>query len=191
MAEKKRELWADYAKGICILLVFIGHSDAIPQAVRIFIYLFHMPMFFFCMGYYSSTGGTLGGFVKKRFRQLMVPFFAYGILYQVLFLGILVSLLRGGADGDPRRVGGKVPCGLPHDASHAGHRDACEVFCMVSVRSQKGELESRLRKTLQSQKERKYISSKKLHRMRELFAAYSWSKMVLASSMGLYFSFQV
>lgn len=37
MAEKKRELWADYAKGICILLVFIGHSDAIPQAVRIFI----------------------------------------------------------------------------------------------------------------------------------------------------------
>ena len=98
MAEKKRELWADYAKGICILLVFIGHSDAIPQAVRIFIYLFHMPMFFFCMGYYSSTGGTLGGFVKKRFRQLMVPFFAYGILYHVLFLGILVPLLRGGAD---------------------------------------------------------------------------------------------
>lgn len=98
MAEKKRELWADYAKGICILLVFIGHSDAIPQAVRIFIYLFHMPMFFFCMGYYGSTAGTFGGFVKKRFRQLMVPFFAYGILYHVLFLGILVPLLRGGAD---------------------------------------------------------------------------------------------
>ena len=78
--------------------MFIGHSDAIPQAVRIFIYLFHMPMFFFCMGYYSSTGGTLGDFVKKRFRQLMVPFFAYGILYHVLFLGILVPLLRGGAD---------------------------------------------------------------------------------------------
>ena len=86
MAEKKRELWADYAKGICILLVFIGHSDAIPQAVRIFIYLFHMPMFFFCMGYYSSTAGTFGAFVKKRFRQLMVPFFAYGILYHVLCL---------------------------------------------------------------------------------------------------------
>lgn len=98
MAEKKRELWADYAKGICILLVFIGHSDAIPQAVRIFIYLFHMPMFFFCMGYYSSTAGTFGAFVKKRFRQLMVPFFAYGILYHVLCLGIIVPLLRGGAD---------------------------------------------------------------------------------------------
>lgn len=98
MAEKKRELWADYAKGICILLVFIGHSDAIPQAVRIFIYLFHMPMFFFCMGYYSSTAGTFGAFVKKRFRQLMVPFFAYGILYHVLCLGIVVPLLRGGAD---------------------------------------------------------------------------------------------
>ena len=98
MAEKKRELWADYAKGICILLVFIGHSDAIPQAVRIFIYLFHMPMFFFCMGYYSSTAGTFGAFVKKRFRQLMVPFFAYGILYHVLCLGIVVPMLRGGAD---------------------------------------------------------------------------------------------
>ena len=29
MAEKKRELWADYAKGICILLVFIGVFNAV------------------------------------------------------------------------------------------------------------------------------------------------------------------
>lgn len=98
MAEKQRELWADYAKGLCILLVFIGHSEAIPQTARIFIYLFHMPMFFFCMGYYSRTAGSFGSFVKKRFRQLMVPFFAYGILYHVLFLGIVVPLLRGGPD---------------------------------------------------------------------------------------------
>lgn len=28
----------------------------------------------------------------------MVPFFAYGILYHVLCLGIVVPLLRGGAD---------------------------------------------------------------------------------------------
>ena len=387
MAEKKRELWADYAKGICILLVFIGHSDAIPQAVRIFIYLFHMPMFFFCMGYYSSTAGTFGAFAKKRFRQLMVPFFAYGILYHVLCLGIVVPLLRGGADWAlcrdnilgllvqlrgtdlvapkwfltaafvasvlfyalrkyvhdrriefpvvlaasagfaylnkftgfslpwyidvafpcvlfmylgqyvreknveitgkktlilaavgiaaaagltllfsdspekycidyrvirltpfvPVMAGGFALClalygalknvkkkgilsyigvnsmlfylfdNLPellvkksdgvhrrderiyreplpahrHPSPHAGHRDVCEVFCVVPVRPQKGELEFRLRKTLQSQKERKYISSNKLPRMRELFAAYSWSKMVLPSSRGPNVSFQV
>lgn len=99
MAERKqRDLWADYAKGLCILLVFVGHSDAIPRAVRIFIYLFHMPMFFFCMGYYSRTAETFGAFVKKRFRQLMLPLFAYGVLYHVLFLGIAVPLLRGGMD---------------------------------------------------------------------------------------------
>lgn len=143
MAEKKRELWADYAKGICILLVFIGHSDAIPQAVRIFIYLFHMPMFFFCMGYYSSTAGTFGAFVKKRFRQLMVPFFAYGILYHVLCLGIVVPMLRGGADwalcrdnilgllvqlrGDRSRRSEVVPDG--------GVRGECPLLCAAKVHS--------------------------------------------------------
>ena len=36
MAEKKRELWADYAKGICILLVFIGHSESLHSISRAF-----------------------------------------------------------------------------------------------------------------------------------------------------------
>ena len=79
MAEKKRELWADYAKGICILLVFIGHSDAIPQAVRIFIYLFHMPMFFFCM--------ELHGIIPSALR--------YNEEFRDMFLTRLGEMLRG------------------------------------------------------------------------------------------------
>lgn len=98
MAEKKRELWADYAKGICILLVFIGHSDAIPQAVRIFIYLFHMPMFFFCMGYYSSTAGTFGAFVKSASGSSWCRFSLTASSIMCSVSGIVVPLLRGGAD---------------------------------------------------------------------------------------------
>ena len=58
MAEKKRELWADYAKGICILLVFIGHSDAIPQAVRIFINLCQGGVFLIQIGVFGARGDS-------------------------------------------------------------------------------------------------------------------------------------
>ena len=55
MTNKKRELWADYAKGLGILLVFIGHIETLPKIIQVFIYLFHTPIFFFCMGFYINT----------------------------------------------------------------------------------------------------------------------------------------
>lgn len=41
--------WVDIAKGIGIILVFLGHFN-IPDTLRAEIYTFHMPLFFFLSG---------------------------------------------------------------------------------------------------------------------------------------------
>lgn len=43
----KREEWIDYVKAIGIILVVAGHCN-LPEGIINFIYLFNMPLFFFC-----------------------------------------------------------------------------------------------------------------------------------------------
>ena len=47
---QKRDLTLDLAKAICIILMVIGHSGC-PDYLHRFIYMFHMPCFFFISGY--------------------------------------------------------------------------------------------------------------------------------------------
>lgn len=47
--EQKRNCALDIAKAICIILMVIGHSGC-PDYLRRFIYMFHMPCFFFISG---------------------------------------------------------------------------------------------------------------------------------------------
>ena len=46
---KKRLNYLDYAKGIGILLVVLGHIY--NNSVKLWIYSFHMPLFFIISGY--------------------------------------------------------------------------------------------------------------------------------------------
>ena len=90
--------WIDYAKGIAILLVAIGH--AFPHAsalggvqneyLRMFrdvIYQFHMPLLFFISG--MLTGKVLRletvtdryGYVKDRAKRLLLPSISVAVVY--------------------------------------------------------------------------------------------------------------
>ena len=90
--------WIDYAKGIAILLVAIGH--AFPDAsalggvqneyLRMFrdvIYQFHMPLLFFISG--MLTGKVLRletvtdryGYVKDRAKRLLLPYISVAVVY--------------------------------------------------------------------------------------------------------------
>ena len=99
MPNKKRELWADNAKGLGILLVFIGHLDALPQIIRVFIYLFHMPLFFFCMGFYCNTSTDWKTYLKKTILHLLVPFYAYSV-FNILLQTFKQLLLSSGFHWD-------------------------------------------------------------------------------------------
>ena len=50
METLQRDKTLDIAKGICIILMVIGHSGC-PTYLHDFIYMFHMPCFFFISGW--------------------------------------------------------------------------------------------------------------------------------------------
>lgn len=70
----------DMAKGIGISLVVLGHTQSSFGA---YIYMFHMPLFFFISGYFfkDSYCYDMRRFFFKRMRSLYVPFVGYGILF--------------------------------------------------------------------------------------------------------------
>jgi len=78
----ERSVTIDVAKGIGILLVVLGHNAAFREGMHPAyeaIYLFHMPLFFFLSGVTFKAGEPLV-VLRKRFRSLLVPYFAMGAL---------------------------------------------------------------------------------------------------------------
>ena len=87
---KERIVWLDYGKAIAIYLVVLAHT-ALYKPAEGFIYTFHMPFFFFMSGYlfsYSKYPSYME-FVKRRFRQLLVPYVVINIITYLLWLLVL------------------------------------------------------------------------------------------------------
>ena len=63
----------------------IGHSGC-PTTVFKFIYLFHMPLFFICSGYFLTipkNTNDLRGFSMKKIKRLYIPFVKWGVIFMV------------------------------------------------------------------------------------------------------------
>lgn len=74
-----------YAKAIGIILMVWGHSGTFSYA-HDFIYMFHMPLFFFCAGYcfkerYYSQPVT---FIWRRVKGLWWPYVKWSLLFLLL-----------------------------------------------------------------------------------------------------------
>lgn len=86
MANNFRNNYISIAKAIGIILMVVGHSGC-PSAVGRFIYLFHMPLFFVCSGYFFkeiTNRITLFNFYKKKITGLYVPYLKWSILFLLL-----------------------------------------------------------------------------------------------------------
>ncbi|MEC2078700.1 acyltransferase family protein [Metabacillus fastidiosus] len=87
---KERESYFDNAKFILIILVVFGHfispykgdSEAL-YTVYNFIYTFHMPAFILIGGFFSK-GIMKKDYFKKIFRNLLIPYFIFQLIYFVL-----------------------------------------------------------------------------------------------------------
>lgn len=108
----KRLDWIDIAKGIGIILVVLGHT-LVPQVretgfagfLWIFIYNFHMPLFFFLSGYLFEKGlshyTNKGKFILGKLQYLMLPYLTFST-FAYLFIGfslkipLLSKVLEGG-----------------------------------------------------------------------------------------------
>ncbi|WP_430534798.1 acyltransferase family protein [Listeria rocourtiae] len=85
---EKRLDWIDTAKGIGIFLVVWGHFYA-SDAVKIVIYGFHMPLFFFLSGYlYKQTSIGFLSFLRKTSKKLLFPFFIFQVATLLVVNGI-------------------------------------------------------------------------------------------------------
>jgi fucose 4-O-acetylase-like acetyltransferase len=75
--------WIDTVKGVGIALVVLGHQSIGPLA-QSFIYLFHMPLFFFVSGYLHKPQSNFGRYLKKKSIHLLVPYVTFVVLTSVL-----------------------------------------------------------------------------------------------------------
>lgn len=74
------------AKALGIILMVVGHSGC-PTAICKFIYLFHMPLFFVCSGYFFkeiSDHTSLFSFYRKRMKGLYLPYLKWSMLFLLL-----------------------------------------------------------------------------------------------------------
>lgn len=77
--------WIDYAKGIGVFAVVIGHM-AMSPTLLLWIFSFHMPLFFIISGIlmyeknkYSNFSKPIWLVIKKRASSLLYPYFVFSI----------------------------------------------------------------------------------------------------------------
>ena len=75
----------DLMKGIAICLVVLGHHENI---LTNYIYSFHMPLFFLLSGIVHKNEENLKYFVKKKIKNLLVPYFLYSISLFIIWFFI-------------------------------------------------------------------------------------------------------
>ena len=81
----KRIEWVDIFKGICIILMILGHAWA-PFIT--YIYLFHMPAFIFISGYtFSGDKYSLKDYLKRKVCTLLIPGLLVNVAY-IIFMTI-------------------------------------------------------------------------------------------------------
>lgn len=94
-----RAQWIDSAKGLGILLIVIGHvySTITPSILYVYIYAFHVPLFFFISGVTLRPGaGPFASVVAKKVRTLIVPYLWYSMLgYMFYVAGYFLAQHRG------------------------------------------------------------------------------------------------
>lgn len=81
---KQRLVQLDILKGIGIILVLFGHSLHHNSISREIIYLFHMPLFFFCSGIFHRQSPLLYT-VRDSIKRLLLPYLFFLFVYQLIY----------------------------------------------------------------------------------------------------------
>ena len=74
MNSKNRDIANDLCKGLAILLMIVGHILPMHNYLRVWIYTFHMPLFFFLAGM-TFKHKPFANLVTSSAKRLLIPFF--------------------------------------------------------------------------------------------------------------------
>lgn len=84
--EVSKRFQCDAMRAIGIVLVALGHTLGLSDAVQLWIYSFHMPLFFFLSGYVLKESRLQQSFsvnVHHYAQRLLIPYFAFSLLTYV------------------------------------------------------------------------------------------------------------
>ena len=82
-AQNQRILYWDIAKGIAIMLMILGHTEA-PSIIRAAIFSFHMPFFIIANGYFIKSYDLKRTFLRS-IRTLLIPYIITCIISAVIY----------------------------------------------------------------------------------------------------------
>lgn len=82
---KKRLAYIDYARGIGIILMVMGHIG-FGERFYHYIHAFHMPVFFVMSGYLYREKESLKQEILKKVKQLIVPYISIGAFHYAFWL---------------------------------------------------------------------------------------------------------
>lgn len=85
--KNRRILWVDTLKAFTIFMVMLGHCLQFLGATGIlykYIIMIQMPLFMAISGYCSYKSSLSFNNIRKRFFQLVIPFFAWPIVWYVV-----------------------------------------------------------------------------------------------------------
>lgn len=86
--EKQRIQWIDVAKAFGIFSIYLGHfADDAGNSYR-FVFLYHIPLFFFLAGCTESFHyeTNIWKNIRKKFLNLYVPFLMFAVISAVVFV---------------------------------------------------------------------------------------------------------
>lgn len=92
---KKRDVSLDMLRGFGIILMVAGHMGW--DNFNIYVYSFHMPLFYFLSGYLLKTDASISFsmLALQRFKRLMIPYYLFGIVHYFIYL-----IVKGFQTGD-------------------------------------------------------------------------------------------
>ena len=85
--DPQRIQYLDVAKGLGIILVVLSHLLNQKSYLNIFIYSFHVPLFFCISGVFSNPNTKLKSYIFKSFKRLIIPYIAF------FFIGFVFTLI--------------------------------------------------------------------------------------------------
>ncbi len=92
MVDKQRIQFIDLAKGVCIIIVVLGHLVPAIHENFTFVLCFGMPLFFCLSGLFFKDYGGFKNLIVKKINTVFVPFVAwYLIAYGIYYLGRTVT----------------------------------------------------------------------------------------------------
>lgn len=100
VSEKSSRIqWVDIAKGLGIFFVFLGHTTFQDEPWRVWIYAFHMPLFFFLSGitYNEEKYQQIKDLLLSKFKSIFIPYIALCMIELIsYFITLLHGFFRGG-----------------------------------------------------------------------------------------------